>query len=115
MRASEQRALRRVLARRQLLQEPAAIQFRPIAVLRIEAQSLACQLEAVVQQVRVHALAAHAGAESAVVVLAAAQLLDGAHHVRSAIRVMGIEPVAEQRCNFQLQAERKEEISSIKI
>jgi len=49
-----------------------------MAVLRIEAQALAGQLEAVGQQIRVHALAAHARDEVAYVVLVFAQVVDRA-------------------------------------
>jgi hypothetical protein len=48
---------------------------------RCEARALERQRETAFEQIGIHALSAHAAAEAAVVVLAAAQLGDGAHHV----------------------------------
>lgn len=77
-----------------------------MAVLRVEAKALAGELEAAGKQVRVNAFTAHPGAELAVVILATTQLVDGAHHVRGAVGVMRIEPVAEQRRHFQWKAQQ---------
>src|SRR5690606_32775681 len=62
--------------------------------------------ETLLEQLREWAFAAHAGAEGAVVVLAAAHLLDQAHHVRGALGVVQLQPLAPDLLQLVRQAQQ---------
>lgn len=72
----------------------------------IQAEPAPCQTKALFQQIGELALAAHAAAETAVIVLAATTLTNQAHHVGGAIRKMYLQPLLEEPGDFQRQAQQ---------
>ena len=73
----------------------------------LRSEPLAGEREAPADEIGELALAAHAHAEPRLVVLAAADLADDAHHVRRAQRVMRREPVAEERRDLERQPQHR--------
>ena len=66
----------------------------------IETQAAAGDVEALCEERSEFAFAAHPRSERRIVVAAAAHLLDEAHHVRGALRIMDVEPVPKERRNL---------------
>ena len=95
----EQLALRRRLARRD---EPGGVQRRQAAV----ADALVRLREPLREQLRERAFAAHARAERAVVILAAAHLPHQAHDVRGALGIVQLQPFAPDRLQLMRQPQQ---------
>ena len=86
--------------------EPRHVQAGVLPPPGIEAEATAGDRETPFQQRGERAVAAHSRAERRIVVAAAAHLLDEAHDVTRAKRVMHVEPFAKQRRHFMRQPEQ---------
>ncbi len=71
----------------------------------VEPQALERLGKTLGQQVGERPLAPHAAAEAAVVEFTATALADQAQHMGGALRIMGRQPLLEQRCHLQRQAQ----------
>src|SRR5450830_1723604 len=84
------------------LAEPRGVE-RTVAAPAVEAEPFARDVEALAQQFREFAAAAHAAAETGIVVAPAAHLVHAAHHVLRFQRIVRLEPMPEQILDLMRQ------------